>query len=232
MICADGDQWSAAPCQRAKPVLVRYCREVPDADPQRCPGIVPADDGAPQVAAPANPAAPTLGDDTGGAPRGGAVPRPADGPTLDGNDTGGAVDRQVDAPLTPQGTPQPRVVKKSTPIVGSASVEAKADPLAVGGTIPAELGVAAVADAEDGSDHSPVLAAGADGPVVETFAPQRDVSGLGGAAALHQPGGSAEPRSSAASQRAQDRWSLLSLGGALLLVMLTSAYDLRGRRRW
>jgi hypothetical protein len=66
---------------------------------------------------------------------------------------------------------------------------------------------------------------------VEAFAPHRATQDLAAGPAVHQAPRS-EGRSAASAQRAHDRWSLVSLGGALLLVMLTSAYDRRGRRRW
>jgi hypothetical protein len=236
-ICADGDQWSAPPCERARPVLVRYCSEVPDADPQRCPTIRPAD-GGPKTDEGAPPAS---GDHQSAAPPtgGAAGPRPGTGSTGDGGTTsdshpGGpasTLDRPVDAPLVagPGQTPPAKVVKKGvSPTVGAATIEAKADPLAVGGTIAPELGVAAAVDAGETADTTPA----SDEPMVETFNVHRSEAGLGSAAAVRQASSGLEPRSTVAAQRAHDRWSLVSLGGALLLVLITSAYDLRGRRRW
>jgi hypothetical protein len=76
-------------------------------------------------------------------------------------------------------------------------------------------------------------------PGIEGFGPARAALSAGGDAdqlatdSVELAAGQEPRREPAASaQRARDRWSLVPLGGALLLVLVTSAYDLRGRRRW
>jgi hypothetical protein len=235
-ICADGDLWSTAPCERARPVLVRYCSEVPDADPDRCPAIRPADAGTNDASSP------TAAGAGGGTPTGGgaAGPRPsgeadggAGGPSRNSGSispAGGPIDRQVIAPLdpSPAADAAPKVVKKAdSPTIGGVSIEASADPLTVGSsTIPPALGVEASTGPGGVGMHR---SAGED--VVEAFAPRAATADLAAPAAVHQAR-RGEARSEASPQRSHDRWSLVSLGGALLLVMVTSAYDLRGRRRW
>jgi hypothetical protein len=243
MICHDGGQWSATPCEQVRPTLVRYCSEVPDADPERCPAIAPAGDGGePEAGTPPGP----TNDQSGGAGEGrtdaGGSPRSS---PLGGSPTGMAagavelepVDQPIGAPLaSPQAAAVPaKVSKKSSAAVRPTEVVAKAEPAPAADATPTTLagiglGVEGSAVASDGA----TLALAVE-PGIEGFAPTRampSADGEGVADAIELASGPDRRDRSASGQRASDRWSLVPLVGALLLVMITSAYDLRGRRRW
>lgn len=214
-ICTDGDAWAADACKRAQSTLGRFCREVVDADPERCAALLARQPATPESAPAGTPGRSTVNEP----PR---DDRPAPQP---GQGGGAAADS---ADLLATGSPG-SVPPPPNPATGRRTGDPRGSGAAV--QISQAVNSQETTSSDDTPEPTPSEAA------VETTRVENVVSTTPTVVQGWAPTETFAPRPATisaftAAQRRHDRWSLVPLALALALVIVSSAYDLRGRRRW